>query len=54
MIPPNTPKYLDAKASFESAVRKFQGQLGAEAKSIPRSRIASRSEDIDAGVMYTV
>ena len=35
---------VDTNVSFESAVGKFQGQLGAEAKAILRSMIASRSE----------
>jgi predicted ATPase len=35
---------VNTNVSFESAVRKFQGQLGAEAKAILRSMIASRSE----------
>lgn len=36
---------VDANVSFELAVNKLEGQLGAEAKAILRSMIASRSED---------
>ena len=36
---------VDANMSFESAVSKFDGQLGAEAKAILRSMIALRPED---------
>ena len=39
---------VDANVSFEFAVNKFEGQLGAEAKAILRSMIASGSEDGDA------
>jgi predicted ATPase len=39
---------VDGNVSFESAVNKFAGQLGAEAKAILRSMIVSRSEDGDS------
>ena len=39
---------VDSNVSFESAINKFEGQLGAEAKAILRSMIASRSEDDDS------
>ncbi len=39
---------VDANVSFESALNKFQGQLGAEAKALLRSMIASRQEDQDS------
>lgn len=39
---------VDNNVSFESALDKFEGQLGAEAKAILRSMVASRPEGDDA------